>query len=154
MQGLLMAARSCTDTDEWRYWHVGDLLWAFLALTSHFDPHEHICLWHNEHGTLAGFALVGEDPAFECQVLPEDAWAGIEEEALTWAVTRRTELAARNAQRWGGAFVWGAQQDDALRIAFLEQHGFQRGDHVEPTLLRSLGETLPQVTLPDGYHIR
>ncbi len=101
MQALLMDARS--RSDDWRYWHVGDLLWAFLSLTSHFDPHEHIRLWHDGQDTLAAFALLGEDPAFECQALPEYAWAGIEQEALTWAEARRAELAKQDPQRWGGA---------------------------------------------------
>jgi ribosomal protein S18 acetylase RimI-like enzyme len=152
MQGLLMAARSRSDV--WRYWHVGDLLWAFLTLTSHFDPHDHIRLWHDAQDRLAAFALLGEDPAFECQALPEYAWAGIELEALAWAEARRAEPAKRDAQRWGGAFVWGARQDDTPRIAFLEAQDFHQGDHVEVNLLRSFEEPIPDVTIPAGYHVR
>jgi hypothetical protein len=42
MQGLLMAARA--HNDDWRYWHVGDLMWAFFLVTCHLEPHEHIRL--------------------------------------------------------------------------------------------------------------
>jgi ribosomal protein S18 acetylase RimI-like enzyme len=152
MQRLLMDARA--RSDDWRYWHVGDLMWAFLSLTSHLNPQDRIRLWHDEQDSLVGFALVGEDPAFECQVLPEFVWAGIEQEALAWAEALRAELAKNDVKRWGGAFIWGARQDDASRIAFLEGHGFRQDDHIEVNLLRSLDEPPPEATIPDGYHIR
>ncbi len=60
MQGLLMEARS--RSDDWRYAHVGDLMWEFLVLTCHLNPREQIRLWHDEGGKLAGYALVGGDP--------------------------------------------------------------------------------------------
>ena len=152
MQGLLMDARS--RADEWRYWHIGDLMWAFFLVTCHLEPQEHIRLWHDEHGMLAGFALLGEDPSFECQVLPAYAWSGIELEALAWAESRRAELAAGDARGWGGTLMSAARQDDAPRIAFLEQHGFRRGDHVEVTLSCSLAEPLPDTAIPAGCQIR
>ncbi|HEY7022990.1 MAG TPA: GNAT family N-acetyltransferase [Ktedonobacterales bacterium] len=152
MQGLLMDARS--RTNDWRYWHIGDLMWAFFLVTRRLNLQDHIRLWHDERGVLAGFALLGEDPAFECQVLPDYAWSGIEIEALAWAEARRAELAKRDAQRWGGAFVWGARQDDTRRIAFLEQHGFRHGEHIEVNLLRTLGEPVPDAAIPNGYQIR
>jgi hypothetical protein len=52
MQGLLMDARS--RTDDWRYWHIGDLMWAFFLLERHLEPRDHIRLWHDERGVLAG----------------------------------------------------------------------------------------------------
>jgi mycothiol synthase len=152
MQDLLMDARS--RTEDRRYWHVGDLMWAFFLVICHLDPRDHIRLWRDEQDRLVGFALLGEDPAFECQVLPDYVWAGIEAEALAWAEGRRAELAAHDAQRWGGAFVWGARRDDAQRIAFLEQHGFRRGAHVEVTMLRSLDEPVPDAAIPAGYQVR
>jgi mycothiol synthase len=152
MQRLLMDARS--RADDWRYWHIGDLMWAFFLVTRHLEPRDHIRLWHDEGGRLAGFALLGEDPAFECQVLPDHAWSGIEIEALVWAEALRAELAKRDAQRWGGAFVWGARQDDTERVAFLEQQGFRRGEHIEVNLLRSLDEPVSDAAIPNGYQIR
>jgi hypothetical protein len=68
MQGLLMDARA--RTDDSRYWHIGDLMWAFSLVTRHLEPQGHIRLWYDERGVLAGFALLGEAPAFECQVCP------------------------------------------------------------------------------------
>jgi len=152
MQGLLMEARS--RTDDWRYWHVGDLMWWFFIVTCHLNPQEHIRLWHDEASKLVGYAILGEDPSFDCQLLPEYAWAGIETEALAWAEMRLTELRKRDPQGWSGDFVSGVRQDDAKRIAFLEQHGFRRGEYAEVNMLRSLDESIPEPALPTGCQVR
>lgn len=152
MEDLLMEARS--RTNDWRYWHVGDLVFAFFMVACHLRPQEHIRLWHNGEGKLVGYAMLGEDPSFDYQVLPEYAWSGIEEEAMAWAETRLAELRARDAQRWGGGLVAVARQDDAQRIAFLQQHGFRYSDRfAEVNLLRSLGDLIPEVALPSGYWV-
>jgi GNAT superfamily N-acetyltransferase len=152
MQGLLMEARS--RTNDWRYWHVGELMWGYFMVLCHLNPQEHIRLWHDED-TLVGYAVLGEDPLFDCQVLPEYAWSGIETEALAWAELRLTELCRGDAQRWGVALVSGARQDDARRITFLEQHGFRySGEFAEVNLLRSLDEPIPESTVPTGCQVR
>jgi len=83
MQALLMEARS--RADDWHYWHVGDLTWGFFILACHLKPQEQIRLWHDEEGKLVAYAVLGEDPSFDCQVLPEYEWSGIESEAVAWA---------------------------------------------------------------------
>jgi mycothiol synthase len=153
MQGLLMEARS--RTDDWHYWHVGELAWGFFMVACHLNPQEHIRLWHNDEGKLVGYAVLGEDPSFDCQVLPEYEWSGIETEAMAWAETRLTELCKRDAKRWSGNFVSGARQDNAKRIAFLEQHGFRySGEFAEVNMLRSLDEPIPESVLPAGCQVR
>lgn len=153
MHALLMEARS--RTDDWRYSHVGELAWGFFMVDCHLNPQEHIRLWHDDVGKLVGYAVLGEDPSFDCQVLPEYEWSGIETEAMAWAETRITELRRRDANRWSGNFVSGARQDDAKRIAFLEQHGFRySGEFAEVNMLRSLGEPIPEFALPTGCQVR
>jgi len=153
MQGLLMEARS--RAGDWHYWHVGELAWGFFMVACHLNLQEHIRLWHGDQDKLVGYAILGEDPSFDCQVLPEYEWSGIETEALAWVETRLTELRKCDAQRWSGNFVSGARQDDAKRIAFLEQHGFQRGgEFSEVNMLRSLDEPIPESTLPTGCQVR
>jgi GNAT superfamily N-acetyltransferase len=153
MQGLLMEARS--RTDDWHYWHVGELMFGFFMVACHLNPQEHIRLWHDDEGKLVGYAVLGEDPSFDCQVLPEYEWSGIETEAMAWAETRLTELCKRDAQRWSGNIVSGARQDNAKRIAFLEQHGFRySGEFAEVNMLRSLDEPIPESTLPTGCQVR
>lgn len=153
MQVLLMAARSATD--DWRYAHVGELMWGFFMVACHLNPQASIRLWHDDTGKLAGYAILGEDPSFDCQVLPAQERSGIETEALAWAETRITELRRHDAQRWGGPLVSGARQDDARRIAFLEQHGFRySGEFAEVNMLRSLDEPIPEAALPTGCQVR
>ena len=153
MLGLLMEARS--STSDWRYWHVGELLFGFFMVACHLKPQEHIRLWHDNQDRLVGYAILGEDPSFDCQVLPEYEWSGIETEALAWAETRLTELRRHEPQRWNDNFVSGARQDDAKRIAFLEQHGFRySGDFAEVNMLRSLDRPIPESALPAGCQVR
>ena len=152
MQDLLMGARA--HTDDWRYAHIGDLIFWFFMVACHLDPKEYIRLWYDED-KLVGYAILGEDPTFDWQVLPEYEWCGIETEAMAWAETRLTELRKRDIQLWGGNLVSGARQDNAKRIAFLEQHGFrQGGDFSEVNMLCSLDGPIPDVVLPAGCQVR
>jgi mycothiol synthase len=152
MQNLLMEAR--WQTDDWRYAHVGDLIFWFFMVACHLDPKEHIRLWH-AGGQLVGYAILGEDPSFDCQVLPEYAWRGIENEALAWAETRLIELRKTGAQGWDGPLVSGARQDDVKRITFLDQHGFQPGGQFsEVNMLRALDGPIPEAILPSGCQVR
>ncbi len=153
MYALLMAARA--RSDDWRYAHVGELAFTFFMVACHLNPQEHFRLWHDDAGRLVGYAILGEDPSLDWQVRPEVEWAGIEAEALAWAETRLAELRTRDAQRWGGDLVSGARQDNASRIAFLEQHGFRRGgEFSEVNMLRSLAEPIPESVAPAGWQVR
>ena len=152
MQNLLMAARS--QTDDWRYAHVGDLNWWFFMVLCHLDPHEHVRLWHDPGGELVGYAILGEDPTFDWQVLPEYEWCGIEAEALAWAEARLVDLSAREPLAWGGKLISGSRQNDRRRIAFLEEHDFGRGGYAESNMLCFLDEPIPEPVLPPGWQLR
>ena len=152
IQDLLMHARS--RTDDWRYPHIGDLMWDFFILFCHLHPQEHTRLWRNDRGELAGYAILNEEPAFDFQVLPEYEWAGIETEAIAWIETRLAELRKEDAARWNGALNILVRRDHAKRMAFLEQHGFQRGEHIELNLLRALDAPISEPALPAGCQIR
>jgi ribosomal protein S18 acetylase RimI-like enzyme len=153
MHALLMEARQ--RTSDWRYWHIGELAWSFFMVACHLDPGEHIRLWHNAQGKLVGYAMLGEDPSFDWQVLPEYEWHGIEDEALAWLEARLVELRAFDRQQWGGKIVSGARQDNPKRKAFLEQHGFQPGgEFSEVNMLRFLDESIPETPLPPGCQVR
>ena len=152
MQGLLMEARS--RTNDWRYWHVGELMWGYFMVLCHLDAQQHIRLWHDDD-KLVGYAVLAEDPSFDFQVLPEYEWSGVEAEALAWTEMSLTELHQRNTQRSGGKLAAVARQDDARRIAFLEQHGFRySGEFTEVNMLRSLDEPIPESTVPIGCQVR
>ncbi|MDD5263772.1 MAG: GNAT family N-acetyltransferase [Candidatus Bipolaricaulis sp.] len=156
MYGLLMEARS--RTNDWRYWHVGDLAFTFFMIDCHLDPRRHVRLWH-DGSKLVGYATLNDDPFFDWQVLPEYEGQGVESEALAWAEGLVAELRVKDAERWKGPMVVGTRQDNAERMEFLEQQGLQRREYVEVDMRRSLGVALPQESLPpqalrSGFHVR
>ncbi|MBW6474930.1 MAG: hypothetical protein K0B14_17520, partial [Anaerolineaceae bacterium] len=124
MQTLLKESRFLTD--DWRYAHVGDLLFWFFQIAIHLNPCEHIRLWHLGD-KLVGYSLLGEDPSFDVQVHPDFLWQGIEEQALEWAENRLVELRRIDPTLWGGKLVSDSRQDDPKRITFLGQHGLRQG---------------------------
>ncbi len=153
MQEMLMEAR--WQTSDWRYWHVGELLWNYFMVDCHLKPQEYIRLWHNDQGKLVGYAMLGEDPSFDWQVHPEYEWGGIEDEAMAWLEARLAEQRQLDAQQWGGKIVSGSRQDNPRRIAFLEEHGFrQGGEFSEVNMLRSLDVPIPETVLPPGCQVR
>lgn len=153
MQAMLMEARLLTS--DWRYWHVGELNWWFFMLDCHLNPQEFIRLWHDNEGKLIGFAILGEDPSIDWQVLPGYEWRGIEVEVIAWMETRLKILHSSHAQQWSSHVVSGARQDDQKRIAFLEQHRFRYcGEFAEVNMLRWLDQPVPELILPPGYQIR
>ena len=152
MQDLLMKARS--RTNDWHYAHVGELLFAFFMVACHLDPTENIRLWH-AGDELVGYAILGEDPSLDFQVLPEYEWRGIEAEAMLWAETRLAELRKSNPQQWNGNFVSGARQDNEKRIAFLEKEGFRPGgEFSEVNMIRTFSKPLPEIVIPAGCQVR
>jgi ribosomal protein S18 acetylase RimI-like enzyme len=156
MYGLLMEAR--LQTNDWRYWHVGELAFGFFMIDCHLDPRKHVRLWRDGE-KLVGYAMLGDDAYFDWQVLPDYEGKGIESEALAWAQGLLAELRAEDAERWKGPMMVGTRIDNAERIAFLEERGFHRGEYVEVNMLRSLEEALPQEALPPvasrgGFHVR
>ncbi|MGE5602378.1 MAG: hypothetical protein ACM30E_04980, partial [Nitrososphaerales archaeon] len=153
MQRLLMKGRG--QTNDWHYPHVGLLTWNFFLVLCHQKPQDDIRLWQDEQGELAGFAILGEDPSIDWQVLPEFEWTGIEEDALAWAEGQVAELRRNDPERWGDRLVSVSPEDDARRIALLEKHGFTyRGKFAEVNMLRTLDGPLPDVPLPPGFQVR
>lgn len=150
---LLMLARR--STNDWRYWHVGELAFNFFMVACHLDARQHIRLWHDGAGKLAAFAILGEDPSFDCQVLPEYEWQGIETQALKWLEALLVEKRKTGTQPWNDPLVAWARQDDGRRLSFLERNGFRyRGEFTEVNMLRRLEGPVPAPALPAGYQVR
>jgi len=76
MQDLLIAARAATD--DWRYPHIGVATFRFFMVACHLNPYEYVRLWHDPQGRLVAYALLGEDPSFDCEMAPEYEGAGLE----------------------------------------------------------------------------
>ena len=149
MQDLLMKGRS--RTDDWSYMHIGEFTFRFFMVACHLGPKEFIRLWHNADGELVGFAVLGEDPSIDWQVLPAYEWSGIESEAMEWAETRLFELRKHDPNQWNGELVSNARQDNGRRRAFLGQNGFRfSGEFAEVNMLRSLDEPIPGTWAAQG----
>lgn len=153
MFDMLRQARQ--RTSDWRYWHVGELAFNYFMVACHLDPCQHIRLWYHPSRQLAGFAILGEDPSYDCQVLPEYEWQGIEAEALGWAEEFLQKKRNSRAPEWLSPLVAWARQDDERRLAFLTQNGFRyRGEFAEVNMLRWLDKPIPEPSLPAGYQVR
>ncbi len=149
---MLMQARKLTN--DWRYAHLGEFLFNYFMVDCHLDPHPHIRLWHAADGHLVGFAMLGEDPSFDFQVLPGYEWAGIEEQAYAWAEALLDDLRLKDPAHWNGEFVSGSRQDNPTRITFLEHHGFKySGKFAEVNMLRSLSVPIPELDIPVGCQV-
>jgi hypothetical protein len=130
-------------------------------VASSLNPYEFVRLRHDRQGRLVAYALLSEDPAFDCEVAPEYDGAEPEAEALNWAETRLAALRRRDPSQWGEPLVTGVRQDNttrcggSARIAFLEGHGFRyRGEFTEVNMLRSLAEPIPPAVLPAVRQVR
>ena len=51
MYALLMEGR--TRTNDWRFWHVGELAFGFFMIDCHLDPRKHVRLWHDGERLIA-----------------------------------------------------------------------------------------------------
>lgn len=152
MLDLLVESRALTD--DWRYPHIGELLWNYFMVAIHLDPAKHIRLWL-AGDRLVAYAMLGEDPSFDVQVHPHYAWHGIEDEALDWAESLLDKLRRSDPDLWKGPLVSGSRQDDPQRMAFLEQRGFRPGgEFSEVNLLRELDGPIPEPLLPPGCQVR
>jgi mycothiol synthase len=152
MLDMLMVGRS--HTNDWHYPHVGEFLFNYFMVACHLDLNLCIRLWyHRSH--LVAYAILGEDPSFDFQVLPEYEWTGLEAEAFRWALETLAKFQTRFAKQWDGRLVSGARQDNSQRIEFLERNGFRyRGQFSEVNMIRLLDEPIPQLEIADGYRVQ
>lgn len=149
---LLVVARA--QTSDWRYPHLGEFLFEYFMIACHLDPHTHIRLWHDQTGQLVAYALLGEDPTFDCRFLPAYTGMGIEDQALTWAASRLLQLRRQDPETWGGSLLTGVRKDDHDRLVMLGKQGFQTGTYTEVNMLRSLADPIPDLPLPPGWQVR
>ena len=56
---------ACSRTDDWRYAHIGDLVFQFFMVACHLSPQEHLRLWHDGVDQAKGFQ-VGRGDAELC----------------------------------------------------------------------------------------
>lgn len=112
-----------------------------------------IALWEDAGRSLAGFAMV--DLAYNnlfFEIAPEIRDRGIASEAIEWAVGCLgcvTSSAGPDLTLDTACF-----EDDAWRLAVLEQQGFVVQPVRTLTFFRSLSEPIGEPLLPAGFHVR
>lgn len=154
IRAMLVEARRIAGHNA-GYWHIGNLTWRYYMLWYRTDPCASYRLWYDAD-RLIGFAVFGDDFSFDWQIHPHYTWRGIEEEMLSWAETRWRQAMndasiPSNRKR---DLISGAFENDTRRIAFLEQHGFTRGQHPMIHYARSLAEPIADCVLPEGFVVR
>lgn len=55
MYALLMEGRS--RTNDWRYWHVGELAFGFFMIDCHLDPTRHVRTRRRRSASLSRFSI-------------------------------------------------------------------------------------------------
>jgi len=142
INGLREFSWSVPRLDYWRFFGMCDIH-PFATLP------EIIFLWETTDGQIAA-VLNPEDPGNTfLQIHPTFKTTALEEEMITVAEERLS--IDRNGKRQ--VAVWVVSQDD-LRLAVLQQRGFQRGSENEDQWRRDLDGPIPQVPLAEGYTIR
>ena len=117
-------------------------------------PHRyHIALWEDNARMAAGFALV--DLVFKnlyFEVAPEARDGSLAAEAIAWAAgCLRHVVGGVNPDL---TLDTACFEDDAWRLAVLEQHGFVVQPVRTLTFFRSLSEPIGEPLLPPGFHVR
>ena len=134
-------------------------------LTSFPSPHDlheivaqlpdryQIALWEDDTRSLAGFAMVDlvySNLFFE--IAPEARGSSIANEAIEWAAGCLRRVASGLDPDL--TLDTTCFEDDAWRLAILEQHGFAVQPVRTLTFSRSLSEPIGEPLLPPGFHVR
>jgi ribosomal protein S18 acetylase RimI-like enzyme len=148
MESILTAGRKAANGAY--YVHVGDLRWWMFYTDS--DPRQgRICLWEWD-ADLMGWSLLSPNwRMFDVFVRPEMRGRALEAKIMMWA----EECLSRTVQSLGGEDIrMEVNENDALRIRWLEMRGFTSSLQFMWIMSRSLDDPLPETRLPPGYHVR
>lgn len=153
MQSAL--ARWIQAAGQCGYCHVGDVAHAiYNGLRGRVPPDQMVRLWRGGE-TLAVFVLVSRRGDYDAFVSPEHRGGEVEREALIWGYeTARAVIQAKNEETTAPV-VTGLDDCDGVRLRLLLDLGYTPYD--DPAMLlnvRSLDGDLPEVKLPEGFHIR
>ena len=148
LQAMLdLLSRGAIADNGTHYVHRGDLQW---WLFYNDDPpevwHTEIQLWF-EADELIGWALLTpKEPAFDVFTQPGLRGDARESEMLSWAVEHMSSHAELGN-------VWVDEQDH-VRIRWLEANGFGVSDFHFVYFVRSLDDPIDEPVLPEGFHFR
>lgn len=136
------------------YLHVGDLVLRLFNGMRRYDPREIVRLWEDTDGSLLGWGMIYPrwnsydallHPAHRGDDLEVQLLAWCEQTAFTWM---------RREGRFESPISLDVFVEDINRIMVLEQWGYRRGEQHHVIGLRSLDESIPDVSLPQGFTVR
>jgi ribosomal protein S18 acetylase RimI-like enzyme len=134
------------------YINVSDIALRLFNGMGQYDPAEIVRLWEDADGRVVAWAMA------------YPAWRGYEAlhhpdhyahapELLDWAESE-TLCQMQKAGLDHTCLIVDVFEDDAPRIALLEQRGYRRGDSPKVIATRSLEQSIPPPQLPDSFSVR
>jgi ribosomal protein S18 acetylase RimI-like enzyme len=136
------------------YMHPGDVAHRIAGGLKNEVRGETVRVWEDELGIAAWVLVSPNHQGFDLQVRPDlrsSVVGGVEREALTWAEARTVELLTERGSA-ATEMIADAFEDDEVRIALLEDTGWQRGTEPYVITLRSL-DVIPEEAAV-GYTVR
>jgi mycothiol synthase len=149
LAGWIMGAGNCG------YCHIGDLPHRiYNGLRGRYPTEALVRLWR-AGGTVLAFSLSSPRMSgFDAFVSPDHRGGALEREVLTWGYETTRRWMDREGKN-DSAVITDVDDGDETRSALLLELGFQPDN--APWLVvneRSLDGDLPEIVLPEGYHIR
>lgn len=132
---------------------VGDVVWGMYQ-NMIFEPREHMRLWHEPDGELAGFAWFDGRSSAQWHVHPRHAGeVALHDEMLVWLEEHRRVSAPSTESEI--ALYAEIFNDDAPRIALLTRHGYApTTEHQMVSLWRDLADPIGETAMPAGWTVR
>jgi ribosomal protein S18 acetylase RimI-like enzyme len=134
------------------YIHTGDLNWWLFYNDQSLEMLHHLYLWEDQEHLLGWVLFSLHFHTFDVFVHPALRGSPQAGTMYLWAIQRLDEIIS---SRRGNAIstMWIDEHDDWL-VGLLERQGFKRSPVSMQRLQRNLLEPLPEIRLPDGFHIR
>jgi GNAT superfamily N-acetyltransferase len=124
-------------------WEAADLQW-WWRVDQHPDPGAQT-IWLDGDGPRLAAVFTRWRDGMGCDLLGTDAAVATNSDLL-WE-----QVDARFSDQPVSMLI---RDDDPVRIAAAEHHGFRRGDHNDATAWMDAADHPPQPALPDGFSIR
>ncbi len=150
---LLLACKNAETIDCFLPFHLRLILTPRSFLTTDtLNLSTDVKVWEGEDGKVVGFALVDISVwGLYYLVDPSEEGGQLEQDILSWAIHRTTEIVQGTNYRLTCAKV---RADNEKRISSLEQAGFCRVDAYKLRMARDLDEPIDKPQVPRGFAIR
>ncbi|MFN8618091.1 MAG: GNAT family N-acetyltransferase [Dehalococcoidia bacterium] len=142
-------------------WNPGDIAWQLGMFPETFDLSGEVRLWESA-GSVAALCIFEPPLNFTFEIHPRVGFeTALADDIFGWVQEQRakllgTEEAIPIAYQMLGESTLSteARDSDAARIAFLEEHGYQKVERHSVHMARSLDEPVDAPAVPPGYRFR